>query len=59
MLLVGPDLEFEFEGDCISVDIPGVGTRREGWLILPLTPPVVRIIKLLVEYLIFTNLLGL
>lgn len=56
---VGPDLEFEFEGDCISVDIPDDGARREGWLILPLTPPVVRNIKLLVEHLIFTNLFGL
>ena len=56
---VGPDLEFEFEGDCISIDIPGDnipgddipgdGKRREGWSILPLTPPVVRIVNQLLR----------
>ena len=55
---VGPDLEFEFESDCISVDILGNGTMREGWSIVPLTPPVVRTIKLLVDYVTLTNLLS-
>lgn len=55
---VGPDLEFEFESDCISADIPGNGTTKEGWSIVPLTPPVVRIIKQLVDYVTLTNLLS-
>jgi len=54
---VGPDLEFEFESDYISVDIPSDGAMRESWSIVPLTPPVVRIIKLLVDYVTLTNLL--
>ena len=43
---VGADIVLEFESDRVSLDIPLLGMRKEGWFILPLAAPVVCVVKL-------------
>ena len=37
----GTSIQFEFEGDCISLDIPGRRQVERDWSITPLVPLVV------------------
>ena len=43
---VGADIVLEFESDRVSLDIPLLGMRKEGWSILPLAAPVVCVCQL-------------
>lgn len=37
----GVSIQFEFECDCVSLDIPGEGMVKRDWSITPLVPLVV------------------
>jgi len=39
--ILGASLPFEFEGDCVSLDIPRGGIVKRDWSITPLVPLVV------------------